>query len=384
VGSLRARPIPAAATAIDWPRLRTRCLILAAAGLGIAQIILQATGNEFGYDFRGGTWAAGSSLLHGQSPFPAVSQPAYLLAHPTSFITPPPLAVLGAPFSLLPFPAAIVAFDLLSIGCLLWALRLLKVRDRGFIVIMAGSFPFISSLGLGQPDAVFALGAAVAWRWRDSDRGALAAGAIIAAKLLAWPLVLWLLVTRRFRQAAVAAGTAATMLLLSWATIGFRGLGSYPQLLAADARAFETVSHSLLTALLRSGLAVSWASPIAVCIAVAAAAAVVRAGRRSDLAWFTAALLLGILSSPIMWQHYLVLLFVAAAATRKLRDPLVWALSAALWLSPTENPSSLAQNWLIPLLAAAIAIRIAVLSRPQSAEDPARPAVRDELASALI
>lgn len=365
----------ASSASVDWQRLISRCLIAAAAALGIMQLVLQASGRGYGYDFRGGTWAAGQALLNGQSPFPAVPEPAYLLAHSNGFITPPLLAVIGAPFSLLPFVPALIAFNLLCVVGLLVALRLLQVRDLGFCVVVLGSFPFIASLGLGQPDGLFALGAAAAWRWRDCDRGAVAAGAIIAAKLLAWPLVLWFLITRRLRQAAVAAASAGVLLGLSWATVGFHGLLTYPALLAADARAFGVNSHSFLTALLRSGLPLHLASALAVLLAVGAAGSVALTGGRTDLGWFTAALTLGILSSPIVWQHYFLLLFIPLAATRRVRDPLLWALSAALWLSPSENSATLVQAWLIPLLAYAIALRIAVLSRsavsaPVVDEDP--------------
>jgi alpha-1,2-mannosyltransferase len=358
----RARPATRAA-GVDWRRLAGRCTVAAVLILALVQLCLQARGRQYGIDFRGGTWAAGRALLDGRSPFPTVIDPAYLRAHPNSFITPPVLALLGAPFAVLPFGVAIVSFNLLCLAGLLLALRVLDVRDRGFALIVLGSFPFVASLALGQPDALFALGAAAAWRWRGSDRGAVATGVIIAAKLLAWPLVVWLLVTRRFRHAAVAAGAATALLLATWSTIGFDDLGSYPQLLAADARAFGGASHSFLTALARSGVPWSAASTIGVSLAVTVAAAVVLASRGSDLGWFTGALTLGILSSPIVWQHYFLLLFVAMAATRRVRDPIAWACAVALWLSPAETPATVAQAWLIPLLASTIALRIATLSR---------------------
>jgi Glycosyltransferase family 87 len=76
------------------------------------------------------------------------------------------------------------------------------------------SFPFITSLALGQPDGLLAWPAAAAWRSRDDSwRGAAAVGLLIAAKLLAWPLIVWLLATRRFRQAGVAGGSAAVFLV---------------------------------------------------------------------------------------------------------------------------------------------------------------------------
>ncbi len=369
---------PAGGLQIDWPRLRGRCIVGIFLVLGVAQIYLQARGHEYGHDFEGGTWAAGKAVLHGASPFPTIAEPSYLLAHSNAFVTPPLLALVGAPFSLLPFTPAVIAFNLLCVTCLLGALRLLDVTDRGFVVVVLCSFPFVASLALGQPDGILALGAAAAWRWRASDRGAIAVGAILAAKLLAWPLVLWLLFTRRYRQAAVAAGSAGAFLLASWACVGFDGLGSYPRLLSADARAFGTDSHSFLTALTRSGMPSHVATLVGAALAVGVAITVMLVSRRSDLGTFTAAITLGILSSPIVWQHYLLLLFIAFAATRRLRDPWVWVLSLGLWLAPSENPATLVQAWLIPVLAGAIALRVGVLSRPEPDGQPVATSLAGE------
>jgi hypothetical protein len=52
---------------------------------------------------------------------------------------------------------------------------------------------------------------------------------MIAAKLLAWPLIIWLLVTGRGRRAGVAAGTAVALVLASWAPIGFAGRSMAPR-----------------------------------------------------------------------------------------------------------------------------------------------------------
>src|SRR5204863_5637362 len=110
------------------------------------------------------------------------------------------------------------------------------------------SYPFVSSIVLGQPDALLLLGAALAWRYRGSWRGAAAVGTVIALKLLAWPLLLWLVATRRFRQAGVAAAVAIGLTAGSWAAIGFEGLSQYPRLLSADATAFQVRSRSVVAA----------------------------------------------------------------------------------------------------------------------------------------
>ena len=51
------------------------------------------------------------------------------------------------------------------------------------------------------------------------------------AKLFLWPLVVWLVATRRVRHAVAATGIGVVLLLASWAVIGFAGLVDYPSLL---------------------------------------------------------------------------------------------------------------------------------------------------------
>ncbi len=347
---------------MDWNRLRRRSVIGAMIVIAGIQLALAAGGTQYGLDFRGGTWQAGHALLHGLSPYPARNA-ANLLHTATAFITPPLLAVVGAPFSMLPFAPAVLLWNLICVVALVAALRIVGVRDPRLYALAFCSFPFVSSLALGQPDGLFALLAAAAWRYRDSPWGALAGGALIAAKLLAWPFVIWLLVTRRFRMAAITGVSAVGWLALSWASIGFKGLTAYPRLLAADTRAYGPKSHSFVAAITRLGLSLPAAEVLTAVLVLAAASAIVVLSRGADEGWFTAALFVGVFLSPVVWQHYLVLLFVPLAIMRRLRDPLIWVLVAALWLSPGETPAALWQAWLVPLIAVAVLIRAAAAGR---------------------
>jgi glycosyl transferase family 87 len=346
---------------INWRRLARRSFIAGTFVLAAVQLAYSASGNEYGLDFLGGTWHAGKAVLKGLNPYPQPEWGWPLLHASSGFMTPPPLALVGVPFSLLPFWAAVLSFNLVCAGAAIIALRVLDVSDRRVWLLALCSFPFVSSLALGQPDGLFVLAAACAWRWRD-DRwwGGVAAGALIAAKLLAWPLVIWLLVTRRTRQAAVLVGSTLTLALGSWAVIGFRGLGAYLQLLRDDARTYEYRSHSLVSGFMHLGTAI--------------AAAVVLVARASDGGWFTAALLLGILTSPIVWDHYLVALIVCLAAIRRSRDALSWVLIVMLWMCPVENPANLWQAWIVPLIAGAVALRIGHLSRTGAQDQVPKPA----------
>jgi alpha-1,2-mannosyltransferase len=347
---------------IDWARVFRRLALGLPAALALVELILQVRSSQFGIDFRGAIWGAGRSILAGQNPYPP-AVPGLILHRSNAFVNSPLLGELGIPFSLLATTPSVIVFDLVCLAALLAALRTVGVDDWRVYLLCVSSFPFVSSVVLGQPDAIFALLAALAWRYRGSWRGAFAAGALIAAKFLAWPLVIWFLLTRRFRQAAICAVSAPALLAFGWAGLGFKGFLKFSRVLRADAIAFGGKSHSLVALFISWGLSERVALVLAIGGACLIATAIARIGQRTDLALFSAAITLGLLCSPIVWQHYLLVLLVPMAiATCNRFDPIGWALVAALWLSPTETPHATWQLWLIPILICAIAARAAFLS----------------------
>jgi alpha-1,2-mannosyltransferase len=350
---------------VDWRRLGRRAAMSSVVVIAAMTLVRNGLGSQYGYDFHGGMWKAGQDALAGRSPYLAPHARTLLVAG-NAFIWPPLLALLSIPFSVLPFGLAVALWNLACAGAFVGALALLGVRDRRAYLLALCSFPFVSSLILGQPDGMFALAAAVAWRWRDSWRGALAVGALIAAKLLAWPLVLWLLVTRRITCSLIAFASAAGLLLLSWSFIGFQGLADYPKLLAADAHAFATRSRSVVAGAMRLGASEQLATVLAIACALAVTLAIVRIARRSDHGYFTAALIAGLLASPLLWSHYLVLLFVPLAVRRPVPDRWWLLAGAGYWLSPVEP----AHGWqIVWVLVLTVTIAIAAGSSPR----PRRP-----------
>ena len=72
----------------------------------------------------------------------------------------------------------------------------------------------VHGLFYGNITILLVLLVALAWRYRDRARIAgLALGAAIAAKLFVWPLVVWLLLTRRYRAAAWASGRRVILVI---------------------------------------------------------------------------------------------------------------------------------------------------------------------------
>ena len=98
------------------------------------------------------------------------------------------------------------------------------------------------------------LGVALIWRYRDRAVvvAIVAGGFVVALKLFFWPLLIWLVATRRYRSAALGALASSLFVFVPWAGIGFAGLRGYPsicsgrlaqggcrQLLAGRARALR-------------------------------------------------------------------------------------------------------------------------------------------------
>src|SRR5919204_436965 len=303
----RAATAPERRSLLDlWPGP----LVLVGALVAGFTIYLNAKNHNFGFDFRGGEWAAGRDVLHGRSPYPAPDA-AHLVAVGNAYIPPPLLAVLSAALSLLPMVPAAIVLDVVSTAALALALRIVGVRDWRVYGLALTSFPCVSTIVLGQPDGLLALGVALAWRYRSSWRGAAAVGTVVALKLLAWPLLVWFVATRRLKQAAVAAG-------------------------------------------------------LAVVLAVAVAAIVVRLAGDRDLGVFTAALAFGLLASPILWTHYLVVLLVPLAITHRRADA-AWLATIAYWLSPLEPPPHVWKGVFVLLLTATLSVVAADPARLRSA-----------------
>jgi hypothetical protein len=332
-------------------------------------------GSQYGFDFRG-IWRAGGEMLNGRTPYPAPVAGA-LARTGNPYVLPPLAGLLAISLTHLSFTFAVVITNVVCVVSLVAALRLLGVRDLRVYVIALCSFPFISSLALGQPDGLLALAAALAWRYRDSPLGAIAIAVLIAVKLLAWPLLLWLLFTRRFRMALLAGAGSTVLLLGSWAIIGFHGLGTYSRLLSADARAFQTRSHSVVALIYRLGGSTTTGTICAILVAASIALLIVHRARNRDQAAFLAALTAGLLSSPILWSHYLVILLIPLAITKPRLGP-AWILVAALWLSPTEPPKSVIQVALVLGITAAITLAAGTDDRARrtSTRKPARSSSR--------
>jgi hypothetical protein len=133
---------------------------------------------------------AGSSVLHGQSPY--VHPTATLLASNDRFVYPTPFALPFVPFSGIPERVAELVFLALSVAAVLGALWLLGVRDRRCYGAAFLGIPVFGALGVGSLGPFLLLLVAAGWRYRDRKVAGIPLALAAATKLFLWPMLVWL------------------------------------------------------------------------------------------------------------------------------------------------------------------------------------------------
>jgi hypothetical protein len=310
--------------------------------------------------FRGsslGDWeifrGAAKSALHGHSPYPAADPSA--LVHNDRFVYPPITALLVAPLAVLPNLAGQVLVLLLALACVLLALRLLGVRDWRCYGLALLTAPVLDTVSLGALSSAMLLGVAAAWRYRDRPYVAAPVTALTAvAKLFAWPLFVWLLATRRLRTAFAAAAVSVVLLVSGWAAIGFAGLQGYPHLLRALSRVEAVQSYSLVGLFRLEGTAATILTALLVLVVVVAVMFAAR-GPEGDRRALSVAVAGALLATPVLWLHYLVLLFVPIALARP-RLSALWFAPLAFWLTPVAHSNGSVWRTCFALAVAALIV----------------------------
>jgi len=304
---------------------------------------------------------AAAKVMHFASP--------YAYAADQTFAYPPVLAWLVAPLQPLGATAAAVIWTVVSLAAIGLALWWLELRDWRCYALV-GVFMFTrSAVNLGTVEALLLLAVAAAWRWRDRlVEPAAAVGLAVVLKLFLWPLAVWLALTRRIRAALLAVIVAVIAAGVSWAAIGFAGVGSYPGVLRRLANDESTSSYSVVALGVRAHMPLLAARIVAVLVALAllaAAAWVARDSRRAprdrDVATFTLCLAAAFAASPIVWVHYFLLLLVPLVLVRP-RLSLLWLVPLAYQpLGATAWPAGDARKLGLALAATLLILGAAVL-----------------------
>lgn len=303
----------------------------------VAVIVFWSIGS-FAGDFHKEFWPAGLRVLHGQSPYILDRT---RIDNGLGFPYPPLTALLFAPFAVLARGVSEVAFTLICFACLAATLRVLEVRDwRVYGVVLLWT-PVINAWQSANLTLVLALLLAVAWRYRDRPAMAgAAAAAAVALKPFVWPIVLWLIVTRRVRAALVAIGGSLVATLLAFAVLGFDQISRYLTDGSRVSSAFFRISYTPVALGLDLGAGTAAATAIGALIALAAAGACVWAAvRGDDFLALTLTVALALLATPVLWMHYFALVVVPLAIAYP-RLKAAWGLPVVLIFFGSRSSSA--------------------------------------------
>jgi hypothetical protein len=328
--------------------------------------------DDYAFDYRQ-FWQGGRDLLDGVSPYPSDAALAragdYLDPHGIQdvfkFPYPAGAAVAMVPFAALPFGVAAALLTVVLIAAAALTPWLLGVRDWRCYGLVFLSITVLGAIRLGTFTPLLALGLAIAWRYRHR---AVVAGSALAAcivlKVFLWPVVVWLLATRRWAAAAIAAGGAAGATLIAWAAIGFDGLAEYPELVRKLTEVVGDRGYSLDALGSELGLGgAAGALPWVVGGAVLSASAVVARREDGDRRSFSLAIVASILLTPIVWLHYFMLLLIPVALDRR-RLSAAWLLLLVFWATPYQETSGDLWRMLLGLAVVAAVVAVSWIPRP--------------------
>jgi glycosyl transferase family 87 len=301
-------------------------VMLGLTGLSLAQGLLA-------WDVRFAYLPAADAVLHGHTPYPTLHDP--ILDEQKGYVYPPQLLFLLVPLTVLPLPLVAALVGAGMIALLLLTLRVLEVRDIRCYAAALLWVPAISAVLLSNLSIPLAFALALMWRYRNAVwPSAVALGLSVSAKLLLWPMFVWVLATRRVRTFALALVVGAIVTLAAWAAIGFDGLSTYPDLLRRLSDLQSHRSYSFVGMASTAGLPEAVGSGLALLVGGALlVGCVVYARRNDEPRAFTCAVVATLALSPVVWLHYLVALLVPTAILRP-RFSAIWLLPVLLWVSP--------------------------------------------------
>jgi hypothetical protein len=235
------------------------------------------------------------------------------------FYYPPPFLPLVLPFGWLEATAATWAWVVMSIAAFLVGVGLMPVSRtiRWIIVLLAGlSWPFVYAIKLGQVGPVLFLLFAAGWRWLDDPARLGLTGALGAAIKIQPGIVFgWALLTRRWR--AIGVGIVVLGVLSGIATI-LAGAAAWTDFLALMRQVVDPIrTERNLTPgalLYRFGLDAGLAALVQLTTMVAVAGIVIFASfRATSEASYMVVVIASQLVSPILWDHYAMLLLLPVA-----------------------------------------------------------------------
>ena len=236
------------------------------------------------------------------------------IAELARYISPPPVAWLAVPLTLLPFQVAYFVWSAVLLGALCWTWYLTAPASGPVRLVhlaaAVGWLPVIYGLQLGQPGLLVALGVAGAYSLLRRHRGfwaGIALGVLVLKPQLAFLVPPALLVSGRYRAfwgSVIAIGALALVAALA---VGPSGISTYEQRLSFASGV--PVNRELTIAPLLGNVLV--ARVFQVLIAAWSLALAYRFRGRGDEWVFIPALIGGLLASPYLHLDDLVMLGLA-------------------------------------------------------------------------
>lgn len=235
------------------------------------------------------------------------------------FYYPPTFAPLILAFGLLPATTAVWAWTAILLGSFALGTAILPVTRtvRWWVVLLAGlSWPFTYAVKLGQVGPILFFLFAIGWRWLD-DPIRLGASAALGTAIKLQPAIIfvWAALTRRWTALAVGAvvlgGLAVAATLLA-------GTGAWSDFFSLVRQVGDpiTTPHNFTPGAIAYQLGVSAeiASLIQLACTVIVVGSVVVAARWATAeASYLVAVIASQLLSPILWDHYAMLLLLPVA-----------------------------------------------------------------------
>ena len=309
-------------------------------GISIALLVLVVgaiflgSGATLGYDLNAYTHAA-HRLLAGE---PLYDRTVAVAGGFAIYLYPPPFVLMVVPF--LPLISAFGPWPwiVFLLACFAGGVALLPVRRdvRWLIVLLGGlSWPLAYSLKLGQVGPILFLLFAAGWRWRDRQ-GPLGISMALGTIVKVQPVLLfgWALLTRRWWAIVVGLAVLAGS---AFAVTAVAGVGMWTEYAALLGRVSSSVStpHNFAPGAIAYQLgvpesaarAIQWISTLAA-LGIAAWAALRRDAEVGYLTMVTASQLV----SPLLWDHYAMLLLLPTAWLLERRRWWAVAIPVSTWV----------------------------------------------------
>lgn len=297
-------------------------LSLAVFALAIVAV-LWAAGPTLGYDYQAYLGAA-SRLVDGRPLYDAT------VAAPGPFalyLYPPPFAVAFIPFAWLPGWLALAIWISACVGMVALAIAIVPVRIeiRWILLLVAGlDWPVLYAIKLGQVGPLLLLLFAAGWRWlgRPAAVGVtVGVGAVV--KVQPTLLFAWALLTRRWQLIGSGGAVMAGLSIITLPIVGLDAWIDFVRLLSRVSSPITTLRNFSPGAVaFQAGLTPSEAAVVQTIATLGALAIAAFAGlRRSPAVGFLAAIVASQLVSPLLWDHYAIMLLL----------PTAWLLDRGQW-----------------------------------------------------